>query len=107
MQLWIRKARKDELKSLVQLFMRAYQGLERYGERSRGEGVSYLEELCEDCPAGFLVADAPEGTVGFIASDPDWLDRMQGEVLEIHELVVDPEWQGKGVARALMREDAR
>ncbi|MFO8033988.1 MAG: N-acetyltransferase [Candidatus Bipolaricaulota bacterium] len=104
MQFWIRNVRQDELKRLGQIFMRAYQGLERYGERSRGEGISYLEGLYGDCPEGFLVADAPEGTVGLIVSDPSWQDRSRGEVLEIHELVVDPAWQGKGVAKALMSE---
>jgi len=102
MQLRIRKARHDERTQLVQMFMRAYEGLERYGERSRGEGISYLEELYRDCAEGFLIAETPEGIAGFLSADPDWPDPKHGRVLEIHELVVDPKWQGQGVATALM-----
>ncbi|HHE48163.1 MAG TPA: GNAT family N-acetyltransferase, partial [Candidatus Acetothermia bacterium] len=41
--------------------------------------------------------------VGFVASDPSWRDR-RGEVLEIHEVVVDPDFRGRGIAKALMEK---
>ncbi len=98
----IRGVQAEELRGLVPLFMRAYEGLEHYGERSRGEGARYLEVLFEDCPEGFLLAEALGEVVGFISSDPHWQDGKKGTVLEVHELVVHPDWQGKGIATDLM-----
>jgi len=105
-ELWIRRVREEELKGLVPLYMRAYQGLERYGEPSEEEGIAYLGWLYANCREGFLVAELSGRPVGLIAADPSWRDR-RGEVLEIHELAVDPDWWGRGIAGALMEEAFR
>ncbi len=102
MEILIRPARKEELGELARLYMAAYQGLERYGEPSLVEAISYLDWLYSTCPEGFFVAEVSGRPVGFIAVNPDWRDRERGKVLEIHEVVVDPAWRGKGVGRRLM-----
>ena len=107
MGILIRRVKEEELGELARLYMRAYQGLERYGEPSEEEAAAYLSWLYHSCPEGFLVAELEERPVGFIAADPDWRTRNQGEVLEVHELVVDPGVRGKGIARTLMAEAFR
>lgn len=104
----IRRVREEELEELARLYMRAYRGLERYGEPSQEEAQAYLGWLFSACPEGFLVAEADGKPVGFIALCPDWRPGGEGEpVLEIHEIAVDPAWRGKGVARRLMEEAFR
>ncbi len=103
----IRPVRGEELDELARLYMRAYRGLERYGEPSQEEAEAYLGWLYTGCPEGFLVAELDGKPVGFVAANPSWQSRDRGEVLEVHELVVAPEFRGRGIARALMEEALR
>ena len=104
----IRKVREGVLEELARLYMRAYRGLERYGEPTLEEGAAYLGWLFSSCPEGFLVAELEGRPVGFLVCCPDWRPGGTGEpVLEIHELVVDPDFRGRGIARALMEEALR
>ena len=103
----IRPVRAEELDELALLYMRAYRDLERYGEPSQEEAEAYLGWLYTGCPEGFLVAELTGRPVGFVAADPGWRSRNQGEVLELHELLVDPKFRGQGIARALMEEALR
>jgi ribosomal protein S18 acetylase RimI-like enzyme len=48
---------------------------------------------------GLFVAEIGE-PVGFIACDTNWFGL--GDEAEIHELFVKPEWQRRGVGRALL-----
>ncbi|MGB9757771.1 MAG: GNAT family N-acetyltransferase [Candidatus Bipolaricaulaceae bacterium] len=100
----IRRGTLEDIPALVDLLMRAYQGLEEYGEESPEEARHYLKWLRRTCKEGFLVAEANGCPVGFIAACPDWKDWELGHVLEIHEIAVAPEWQGKGVGKALLEE---
>lgn len=100
----IRPGTLEDIPALVDIFMEAYRGLEEYGEESPGEAKHYLKWLRRTCKAGFLVAEAEGRPVGFIAACPDWKDWELGVVLEIHEIAVAPDWQGRGVGRALMEE---
>lgn len=84
--------------------MEAYRGLEKYGEESPQEARHYLKWLRRTCKEGFLVAEADGAPIGFVAACPDWKDWELGVVLEIHEIAVAPEWQGKGVGKALLEE---
>ena len=103
MEVRIRKVREGELEELARLYMRAYQGLERYGEPSEEEAIAYLRWLYANCREGFFVVELFGRPVGFVASNPSWRDR-RGEVLEIHEVVVDPDFRGRGIAKALMEK---
>ena len=75
MEVRIRKVREGELEELARLYMRAYQGLERYGEPSEEEAIAYLRWLYANCREGFFVAELFGRPVGFVASDPSWRDR--------------------------------
>jgi GNAT superfamily N-acetyltransferase len=91
---------KRNMEILVRVYQNAYRELPEYGyhhpERIRG----YLLWLWRGDPAGFLVAMDGERIAGFISIHGDW---KEGEELvgEIHEFVVEPEYQGKGVGDLL------
>lgn len=83
---------------LVDLYLRAYQPLGDYYYRHRAEVKAYLRWLRHRDPNGSFIAYDGERPVGFIAVDPRW-DHDTGAV---HELVVDPAYQGRGLGRALL-----
>lgn len=84
---------------LIDLYLRAYQPLGDYYYRHRAEVKAYLKWLRHRDPRGSFIAYDGDRPVGFIATDPRW-DHGVGA---IHELVVDPEHQGRGLGRALLR----
>jgi len=55
----------------------------------------------------FLVAYNEGEPVGFLSGHRYWHDRQLGEVGNIHEFVVDPEFQGMGIGKALFEEALR
>lgn len=98
----IKKGKPEEIKDLARIFMEAYQGIERYGEDSLSDAKRYLKWLYRTCDEGFLVAETGGQLVGLIAACPEWRDRELGMVLEIHEIVIRPIWQGKGLGKNLL-----
>ncbi len=98
----VRSGQPKDLPLLGHLLMEAYRGLERYGEESEAEARRYIRWLWYTCKQGFLVAEADGEPVGFIAACANWRDPELGVVLEIHEIVVEPRWQGRGVGQALL-----
>lgn len=98
----IRLGKLEDIEPLAQLLMEAYRGLEEYGEGSLSGAMRYLKWLRRTCKEGFLVAEVGDQPVGFIAACPDWKDWELGVVLEIHEIAVHPDWQGKGIGRKLL-----
>lgn len=96
---------KEHLEKLAEIYREAYRKLGRYGYRGRSQIRSYLRWLYGTDPEGFLAARRPEGElVGFIAVCRHWWDPTWGEVGEIHELVVHPNWQGQGIGSRLFGE---
>ncbi|WP_376793327.1 GNAT family N-acetyltransferase [Thermoflexus sp.] len=85
--------------NFVDLYLRAYQPLGDYYYRHRAEVKAYLKWLRHRDPHGSFIAYDGNRPVGFIATDSRW---NHGAVGAIHELVVDPEYQGRGLGRALL-----
>ena len=89
-------------RELPALYRRAYQGLEAYAYRGEEEVRNYLRWLRRRSGGSFLVAFVDERPAGFIAVDPSWHDLASGETIgEIHEVVVDPAFQGRGIGLKL------
>jgi ribosomal protein S18 acetylase RimI-like enzyme len=83
--------------------MKAYRGMEEYGESTTDQAVLYLQRIHRFCSHGFFKAVINGRTAGFIVCDPEWYEPGQRKVLEIHEVVVDPDYQGYGLGSLFMR----
>ncbi len=92
---------RDLLPELIQVYLEAYAELGDYYYRSRREARWYLRWLYRGDREGFLVALAWPEVAGFVSVHRSWPDWREGLVAEIHEWVVRPSWQGKGVGMAL------
>ncbi|MBX6422651.1 GNAT family N-acetyltransferase [Thermosulfurimonas sp. F29] len=88
----------DQLKSLVALYEAAYRDDELYSEKGSKRIRRYLRWLLRHARGAFWIAWSGEKPVGFLA-----LEELD-PVPEIHEIVVAPEWQGRGLAERLMEE---
>ncbi len=88
---------------LLELYKKSYVGMEEYAYTSDSAIRRYLKWLIRHDPEGFFIARDNTGKiVGFIATDANWINRGRN-VGEIHELVVDPEARGKGIASKLIK----
>ena len=94
---------EGEIPALAKIYMKAYRGMEEYGEPTTDQAVLYLQRIHRPCSHGFFKAVINGETAGFIVCDPDWYEPGQRKVLEIHELVVDPDYQGYGLGGLFMR----
>ncbi|MEN3185137.1 MAG: GNAT family N-acetyltransferase [Atribacterota bacterium] len=91
---------KENLESLIELYQKAYQELSEYAYVQRERIRSYLLWLWRGDPAGFLLAVDGKKVVGFISIHSRW-EEGQEIIGEIHEFVVEPEYQGKKVGDLL------
>jgi len=101
-RLTIRRARREELPRLAEIYLSAYEGLEQYAYYDYEEALDYMHWLYRGHRDGFFVAEVDGEPVGFVACNPFWRDRFVGRTCEIHELAVAKEHKGKGIGRALM-----
>ncbi|MCX7667361.1 MAG: GNAT family N-acetyltransferase [Atribacterota bacterium] len=86
---------EEKLESLIELYQKAYRELPEYAYQHQERVRGYLLWLWRGDPAGFLVALDKGKIVGFISIHSEW-EEGQEIIGEIHEFVVDPEYQGKG-----------
>ena len=90
--------------TLEKLYLKAYESLEEYAYNEPSSVRRYMRWLFRHDPKGFFVAKDEAGNiVGFIAVDAGWISRGR-RVGEIHELVVDPEARGRGIAKTLINK---
>jgi ribosomal protein S18 acetylase RimI-like enzyme len=99
----LKKLDQETLERLVEIYMRAYEGMHEYG----GEGESYAKRYLRWCwgkaKDGFFVAKIGDKIVGFIVCDRDWYSRYEGKTVgAIHEFAVDKTYQGHGIGHKLM-----
>lgn len=94
------KELEEKLEPLIELYQKAYEELPEYAYQHRERIRGYLLWLWRGDPAGFLVALDREKMVGFISIHSRW-EEGQEIIGEIHEFVVDPLYQGKGVGDLL------
>lgn len=95
---------KEIMEDLIRIYSSAYRGLEEYAYTRRSDIKGYIRWLNRADRDGGLIAKDKERIVGFIFFCHNWWDRIFGEIGEIHELAVDPEYQGKGIGKMLMNE---
>lgn len=92
---------KELRKDLINIYRRAYRGLEKYAYDKNSLVKNYLNWLYRGDPKGFFVAFVEGKPVGFVSGHKHWFwaGKLWGEV---HEIVVEPGYQHKGIGKALM-----
>lgn len=90
------------LEELKALYSRAYSDLRSYAYNTDEEIEAYLRWLKRRSQGRLLVAFAGEKPIGFIAVDDRWETLNGQRVGEIHEIVVDPDYQGRSLGKRLL-----
>ena len=101
----IKKVDESLLESFYRIYKEAYfrLNLQEYAYTSRSSIEGYFWWLLDRDRNGFRVAELGGKPVGFVACDTNWFSRYEGEkVAEIHEIVVHPDYQGKGIGARLI-----
>lgn len=99
----IERVKKEELPKLIDIYLKAYRGLEEYAYTHPEDVRSYLHWLWNRDSEGFFVAKDGDKIIGFVAGDANWFSkREKKKVGAIHEIVVLPEYRGMGIGKALM-----
>lgn len=108
LNLVIRNIDRDELKRfqerLIDIYFDAYRGLEKYAYDSPEKVKKYINWLYRSDPKSFFVAFVNHYPVGFIGGNHNWF--FAGKTYgEVHEIVVDPEFRGLGIASSLLEAE--
>ncbi len=99
---------KKLLPKLIDLYIEAYRDLPEYGYQNRNETKRYLKWLYRGDPQGFIVGFEGEEPIGFISCHSNWWDSKLEKIIgEIHEFVVHPSFQRKGIGNALFEESIK
>jgi len=99
----IRRGKREDLQYLPSILMEAYQGIEEYGERNIEKARKYIEDLYEEDPNCFFVAEENEEIVGFIFCNRFWYSKFEhSQVGAIHEIVVLPTHRHEGIGKMLI-----
>ncbi|OAG28388.1 GNAT family N-acetyltransferase [Thermodesulfatator autotrophicus] len=94
---------KPLAEDLKRIYLEAYREDYIYAYRDPSRVKRYLKWLMKHADGGFWVAFVNGKPAGFIVVQPDC--RFHGKVVpEIHELVVDPVYQGQGLGKLLMQK---
>jgi GNAT superfamily N-acetyltransferase len=94
---------KELIPELVSVYQRAYEDLPEYGDNNRWKIAAYLHWLRNGDPDNFLVVLEGDKPIGFLGIHTNWMSGKE-RVAEIHEIVVDPQFQGKGIGKKLIEE---
>lgn len=97
----VKKAAKEDLGCMTDLYLKGYNNLESYSYRRRRDAKAYLRWLYRRDREGLLLAVINDEIVGFIASDVNWVS-IHGRVGAIHELVVHPRHRRRGIGKELV-----
>jgi len=96
----IRNATKNDQEHFVEIYRKAYKGLEDYSYTTTREIKNYFTWLMKRDANGVFVAEVDE-PVGFICCDANWYSSFEGRIVgEIHEIFVHPKC--KGIGKALL-----
>ncbi len=99
----IRKGKKEDLQFLPGILMDAYVDIEEYGEESLEKARRYIEDLYEEDPECFFVAEADGKIAGFIFCNRFWYSKFEHSKMgAIHEIVVLPAYRGQGLGKKLI-----
>ena len=94
---------KELIPDLVSIYQRAYENLPEYRDDSYCKIAAYFSWLWKGDPEGFLVVFEGNKPVGLLGMHTNWREGKE-YLAEIHELVVDPQFQGRGVGKKLIEE---
>ena len=94
---------REDLEAIVKLYLRAYKGLEEYAYTHPKDVKAYIKWLLKRDPEGFVLKRDGSKIVAFVAGDANWFSKREGKnVGAIHEIVVDPDYWGRGIGKTLM-----
>jgi len=101
----IRKAKKEDLKKLVEVYSSAYRRIQKYAYKSKNKIISYLEWLYREEPEGFLVAEEKDRIIGFASFHTNRKEPFKkGKTGELQEIAVKENYQGRGVGKILFKK---
>ena len=101
----IREGKREDLHYLPAILMEAYQGMEEYGEEDIEKARKYIEDLYEEDPECFFVAEENGEIVGFIFCNRFWYSKFEhSQVGAIHEIAVLPSHHHEGIGKMLIEK---
>ncbi len=104
-KLEIKKVSEGDIGRLIEIYLESYKGLEEYAYTHPKDVGSYIRWLLKRDSEGVWKAEINGDTVGFIAVDSNWFSKREhNNVGAIHEIVVLPDYRGRGIGSSLVRK---